>query len=812
MSNNVTPKAQNALNSALNFACELGHSYVGSEHLLLGLISVEGSISQKLLKQRGVTEDGVKAAITELSGTGTGGMLSPSDMTPRTKAIIEGAAFQASQSGHLYIGTEHLLLALTSDKDCVGARILDNLGASLPELRTDLENHLKGGRAFVDRKAGKPQDDEKSALSQFGKDLVTAAKRGMIDPVIGRREETDRVIRILCRRSKNNPCLIGEPGVGKTAVVEGLAQKIADGEVPDLLRSKRVISLDLAGMIAGAKYRGEFEERLKKVLSQCSNDPDLIIFIDEIHTIVGAGAAEGAVDAANIIKPALARGELQVIGATTQEEYRRHIEKDAALERRFQSVTVGEPDKDEAIEIMRGLRSRYEAHHKLTIPDSAIRAAVELSVRYIPDRYLPDKAIDLIDEAAAQLRLRMLSAPPEHRELERRIKELELEKEEAISEQNFELAAALRDKEGEFKAKYESERAHLEDRRMSDLTLCEGDVADIVTQWTKIPVSRLMGDESERLARLEDILRERIIGQDEAISTVACAIRRGRTGLGDPDRPIGSFIFAGQSGVGKTELCLALADALSGDEGSLIRLDMSEYMEKHSVSKLIGSPPGYVGFGEGGRLTESVRRNPYSVVLFDEIEKAHPDVFNLLLQILEDGTLTDSQGRRVSFKNTVVVMTTNLGARVYGESARVGFTPSSDVSENERLTDRVTEELRRAFRPEFLNRVDETVIFRSLSREHLKRISELMLSSLTDRIEGTGVFIDFDQSLVDAISDRAKCEPGARQLRREITKLVENPYAEAVVRGDFKRGDLVFARFDGQRVVFDKRGDGHRTR
>ncbi|MBE6583606.1 MAG: ATP-dependent Clp protease ATP-binding subunit [Ruminococcaceae bacterium] len=813
MSNKFTPKAQNALNTSLSFACDMGHSYIGSEHILLGLMATEGSIAQKMLYSRGAKIDSVKKCITDIAGIGSAGVISPSDMTPRTKAIIEASAMLASQSGHLFIGTEHLLLAIASDRDCVAARILDSLGVSLSDIKADVESYVKGSgapRSFNDKATAvknRGEQSEKNAVSTFGRDLVEMAKKGKIDPIIGRSGETERLIQILCRRTKNNPCLIGEPGVGKTAVVEGLAQKIADDDVPEILRGKKVIALDLAGMIAGAKYRGEFEERLKKVLAQCSLDPDIIIFIDEIHTIVGAGAAEGAVDAANIIKPALARGELQVIGATTIDEYRRHIEKDAALERRFQSVTVGEPSELETVQILKGLRPKYEAHHKLTISDEAIDAAVKLSVRYITDRFLPDKAIDLIDEAAARLRLKIYTNPPEHRELERRIKELEIEKSDAIANQSFELAAAIRDKENEMRDKYQKEREKWEKRKTAqDLTLGESDVADIVTQWTKIPVNRLLGDENLKLSSLEATLGERIIGQDDAISTVASAIRRGRTGLGDPDRPIGSFIFAGQTGVGKTELCLALADALSGSEGALIRLDMSEYMEKHSVSKLIGSPPGYVGFGEGGQLCEKVRRNPYSIVLFDEIEKAHPDVFNILLQILEDGALTDSQGRRVNFKNTVVIMTTNLGAKTYGEAARVGFSAAGAKDSEQHFKARVEDELRRAFRPEFLNRVDEIIIFKPLGRDDLLRIVELMLSRLTDRIESTGVFIDFDKSVAEAILQKARAgEYGARPLRREITRMVENPYAEAMVRSSFKEGDLISSRFDGERVVFSKR-------
>ena len=800
------------MNSSLTFASEMGHSYVGSEHLLLGLMSTDASIAQKMLYDKGARADAIRKTIEDIAGIGSQGGISPSDMTPRTKSIIESSAAHAAAAGHTYIGTEHLLLALVSDRDCVGSRILDSLGLSLTELKSDVESYVKGAgaaRSFPEKIQGSQKtkgEPEKNTLATHGRDLVEMARRGRLDPIIGRFSETERVIQILSRRSKNNPCLIGEPGVGKTAVVEGLAQRIADGDVPELLLSKKVISLDLASMIAGAKYRGEFEDRLKRVMAQCVQDPDIILFIDEIHTIVGAGAAEGAVDAANIIKPALARGELQVIGATTIDEFRRHIEKDAALERRFQSVTVGEPSEDETVDVLRGLRPKYEAHHKLTISDEALLAAVKLSVRYINDRFLPDKAIDLIDEAAARLRLKVFTNPPEHRELELRISELENEKGEAITAQNFELAATLRDKESELRELYKKEKEKWDRRRsIEHLTLTETDVADVVTQWTKIPAGRLLGDENTRLCDLESLLNQRIIGQDDAISKVASAIRRGRTGLGDPSRPIGSFIFAGQTGVGKTELCLALAEILSGSRDALIRLDMSEYMERHSVSKLIGSPPGYVGYESGGQLCERVRRSPYSILLFDEIEKAHPDVFNLLLQILEDGTLTDSQGRRVNFKNTIVIMTTNLGAKTYGEAGKVGFTATGVKADSEAFGARVGEELRRVFRPEFLNRVDEIVVFRPLGKSELIKICELMLLELTDRIESTGVFIDFDTNVSCLLAERAGGEQyGARQLRREITRMIESPYAEAVVRGKIKTGDLIFAKFDGDIIKFER--------
>ena len=811
MANKFTPKAQYALNVALSCASDLGHSYIGSEHLLLGLLSTPDGAAAKILSSRGIKADKVKDSVIEISGIGSPELISPSDMTPRTKKIIEGSAYEASRTGQTYIGTEHILLSLISDRDCVAVRILESLGVSPSDIKGDVESYIEAipsKRDAMLKKSNERQPastEKKSAVQSFGRSLVDMARKGKIDPIIGRDKETERVIQILSRRQKNNPCLIGEPGVGKTAVVEGLAQRIADGDVPEILREKNVVTLDLSSMIAGAKYRGEFEERLKNILSEVQKNPDIIIFIDEIHTIIGAGAAEGAIDAANIIKPALARGELQVIGATTIAEYRKHIEKDAALERRFQSVTVGEPSESETRQILLGLRHKYESHHKLKISDEAIDAAISLSVRYISDRFLPDKAIDLIDEAAARLRLKIFTSPPEHRELENQLRQVESEKIEAVSEQNFELAATLRDREDELKQKYRTAKDEWEKRKsLEHLTLCEGDIADIVTQWTAIPVSSLLQSESERLLHLEDKLRERVIGQDDAARAVASAIQRSRTGLRDPSRPIGSFIFAGQTGVGKTELCRALAEALFGSDEAMIRLDMSEYMEKHSISKLIGSPPGYVGYDEGGMLTEKIRRKPYSIVLFDEIEKADPDVFNLLLQILDDGVLTDSQGRRVSFKNAIIIMTTNLGARRQGESARLGFA-ASDNSQND-VKNRVEDSLRRAFKPEFLNRVDEVIIFRKLSHNDLVKIATLMLTEITDRIENSGVFIEFEPDVANLIASSDKTdEYGARPLRRALINLVELPYSRALLDGSFKKGDFIKAFCRDGGVVFEKK-------
>ena len=811
MANKFTPKAQYALNVALSSASDLGHSYIGSEHLLLGLISTPDSAAAKILLGRGVKLEGVKKTIIEISGIGSPDIVSPSDMTPRTKKIIEGSAYESMKLGQSYIGTEHLLLSLISDRDSVAVRIIESLGISPADIKSDVETYVDSSPAKKEISSKKGSDRqshaEKSAVKSFGRSLIELARLGKIDPIIGRDKETERVIQILSRRQKNNPCLIGEPGVGKTAVVEGLAQRIADGDVPDILRDKNVVTLDLASMIAGAKYRGEFEERLKSILSEAQKDPDLIIFIDEIHTIIGAGAAEGAIDAANIIKPALARGELQVIGATTIDEYRRHIEKDAALERRFQSVTVGEPSKAETKQILLGLRSKYESHHKLSISDEAIDAAISLSVRYINDRFLPDKAIDLIDEAAARLRLKIFTSPPEHREMENELRQLENQKAEAITEQNFEVAASLRDRESELKVRYRKAKDEWESRKnLENLTLYESDIADVVTGWTGIPVSALLESEGERLLRLEETLKERVIGQDAAAAAISSAIQRSRTGLSDPARPIGSFIFAGQTGVGKTELCRALADALFGSDDAMIRLDMSEYMEKHAISKLIGSPPGYVGYDDGGFLTEKVRRKPYSIILFDEIEKAHPDIFNLLLQILDDGILTDSQGRRVDFKNSIIIMTTNLGAKRHGEVARLGFAAGGTAGEYDNMRQRVEDELRRAFRPELLNRIDDIIVFNQLSERDLEKIAALMLSHVADRIENTGVLIEFDENVsATVVKQSGDREYGARPLRRTIKNLVEIPYSVAILEGKFKKGDFIRGYAEGGRVVFEKK-------
>ena len=809
-----TQKAQSVLNRALAYASELGHTYIGSEHILLGLSGESDSVAAGILSARGADFESIKDGIVKYAGVGTASNVSAADMTPRTKRIIELSSYEAMRLGQNYIGTEHLLLALISEKDCVGVKLLEECGVSLSDIANDLAAYFgtkneksSGIRGDMPRGNSGAQNGASSTLSSFGRDLTQLAKEGKIDPIIGRDKETERVIQILSRRTKNNPCLIGEPGVGKTAVVEGLAERIVDGNVPETLKDKKIVTLDIAGMIAGAKYRGEFEERMKSVMEEAQKDPNIILFIDEIHTLVGAGAAEGAVDAANILKPALARGEMQVIGATTVSEYRAHIEKDAALERRFQSVMVGEPSPEEAIEILRGLRDKYEAHHKLKISDGALTAAVELSRRYIADRYLPDKAIDLIDEAASRLRISAHTSPPDLKEIEEKIQKLAREKEEAIHAQNFEGAAHIRDQEKSLQAEYENAKKDWEKNRQdTSLTVSESDIADIVTQWTGIPVSKLLEDEGEKLLHLEEELHKRIVGQSDAVSAVSRAIRRGRMGLRDPKRPIGSFIFLGPTGVGKTELTKALAAIMFGDENAMIRLDMSEYKEKHSVSKLIGSPPGYVGFEEGGQLTEKIRRHPYSVVLFDEIEKAHPDVFNIMLQVLEDGILTDSQGRRVDFKNTVIIMTSNVGAVATGTSRSLGFGASDAATDEKKQTEeRVMAALKQTFRPEFLNRIDDIILFDKLTSEDISEIAKILLREVGKRIRELGIEIAFDNSVTELVTKEGFDELyGARPLRRAIVRMVEDSLSTEMLEGKIQKGDSIKAIAQDGKIVFTK--------
>ena len=813
MTNRFTRKAQNALNHALIAARSFGHSYVGSEHLLVGLASDSESVSARILAAKGATRAKIIDTITTAIGTGTPTDVTAADLTPRTKQIIEMSAYTSTRLGHSYIGTEHLLLSLLEETDCVALRVLEALGVSATDLKNSLLSYLDGVErtAPVD-KAARTQARADGALrdcptlASYGRNLTALAKEGKLDPIIGRDTETERVIQILARRQKNNPCLIGEPGVGKTAVVEGLAKRIADGNIPEMLRDKSIITVDIPSMIAGAKYRGEFEERLKNVMAEVAKRPDIILFIDEIHTLVGAGAAEGALDAANILKPALSRGEMQLIGATTIAEYRKNIEKDAALERRFQSVMVGEPSPEDAVRILRGLRDRYEAHHKLKISDDAIEAAVSLSARYINDRYLPDKAIDLVDEAASRLRISRYTSPPDVKALEARVDTLCREKEEAIKAQDFEAAARLRDDEQTLRDELRRETtAWQENRRDAALTVTREDIADIVTAWTGIPVRQMESEESKKLLHLDKILKEHIIGQPEAVDAVAKAIRRGRMGLKDPKRPLGSFLFLGPTGVGKTELCRALALVMFGDRNAIIRVDMSEYMEKHSVSRLIGSPPGYVGYDEGGQLTEKIRRKPYSVVLFDEVEKAHPDVLNILLQILDDGMLTDAQGRRVDFKNTVIILTSNIGASAITEKAKsLGFTAAA-TDEKAAMEANVMQALKSAFRPEFLNRLDEIIVFNRLTDADIRKIASLLLAELGERICGIGVEIEFDPSLVAYVAEKG-FDPiyGARPLRRAITSLVEDSFSEAMLEGRIAAGDRILAKAIEGKVLFEK--------
>ncbi len=814
MQNRFTQAAQEALNNALLTARKLGHTYIGTEHLLLSLLNQEDSVAAKILENRGVTYDKIYNAVCSMAGTGEESVVGVADLTPRTKRVIESAAYAALKYGQNYIGTEHLLLGLISERDCIAVKLLSAQNVSVRDLAGDIGAFFEEGFSETPysthdskRRGSTSKNADTPTLSKFGIDLCEAAKKGKLDPIIGRDTEMERVIQILCRRTKNNPCLIGEPGVGKTAVVEGLAAKITEGNVPETLKDKTIITLDIAGMIAGAKFRGEFEERLKNVMAEVKKNPNIILFVDEIHTIIGAGAAEGAIDAANILKPALSRGEMQLIGATTIDEYRKYIEKDAALERRFQSVMVGEPTPEEAILILKGLRDKYEAHHKIKISDAAIEAAVNMSRRYITDRYLPDKAIDLIDEAASKKRISNFTSPAEIKELEDEIKKLNIEKEAAIRAQEFERAAQFRDRIAAAEEKKEKAKSAWKEKNTSNtLSIDENDIADIVTSWTHIPVRKLESEESERLLHLEELLHQRVIGQDTAISAVSRAIRRSRMGLKDPKRPAGSFIFLGPTGVGKTELAKALTEILFGDENMMIRIDMSEYMEKHSISKLIGSPPGYVGYEEGGQLTEKIRRNPYSVVLFDEIEKAHPDVFNLLLQILDDGTLTDSEGRHVDFKNTIIIMTSNIGASDIAEPKKLGFSSNEKelLRDDENMHKTVMNALKHAFRPEFLNRIDEIIIFSKLTKEDIHNIARMLLSESAKRIQKVGVTVQFDDSLIDYIADEG-FDPvyGARPLKRAIVRCVEDGFATEMLEGKFHAGDCVKISVKGEKTVFE---------
>ena len=805
-----TEKANKALNLAIESAEEMRHNYVGTEHILYGLVKEGSGVAATALNECGVTEDALREKLESINGTMSLVELTPDDFTPRTKRVLRAAVIISSKTGYTYVGTEHLLLAILSESDSYAVAFLEELGVSVERLAQAVSKGMQGGAdegfgGFENESAPNGSQKGGSALDKFGRDLTQAAKNGEIDPVIGREREIQRVIQILSRRTKNNPVLIGEPGVGKTAVAEGLALEIAKGNVPEILKDKRVVSLDLTGMVAGAKYRGDFEERIKAAIDEVKKSKNTILFIDELHTIVGAGAAEGSADAANILKPSLARGDFQVIGATTLNEYRKYIEKDAALERRFQPVKVGEPTPEQAVQILKGLRDSYEAHHKVKITDEAINAAVTLSSRYIADRYLPDKAIDLIDEGASKVRLASLTSPDNVKELEDEIADYEKEKASAINEQDFERAARLRDEQKELQTKLDDAKKKWQEQQKGNSgEVTAEDIAKIVSEWTGIPVVQLTKEESERLLNMENVLHERVIGQSEAVTAIAKAIRRGRVGLKDPKRPVGSFIFLGPTGVGKTELCKALAEAMFGDENAMLRLDMSEYMEKHTVSKLIGSPPGYVGFEEGGQLTEKVRRKPYSVVLFDEIEKAHPDVFNMLLQILEDGRLTDSQGRTVDFKNTVIIMTSNVGARLITEKqSSLGFNSeneNAEKSEKKDIKELVTGELRKVFRPEFLNRVDDIIVFNKLNKDEIKQIAVKMLKTLENRLDKMNIKISFTDNAVSEIADKGFDENyGARPLRRAIQNEIEDPLSEQMLEGKVKDGAVVTCDFaDGQ--------------
>ena len=805
-----TEKANKALNLAIESAEEMRHNYVGTEHILYGLVKEGSGVAATALNECGVTEDALREKLESINGTMSLVELTPDDFTPRTKRVLRAAVIISSKTGYTYVGTEHLLLAILSESDSYAVAFLEELGVSVERLAQAVSKGMQGGAeegfgGFENESAPNGSQKGGSALDKFGRDLTQAAKNGEIDPVIGREKEIQRVIQILSRRTKNNPVLIGEPGVGKTAVAEGLALEIAKGNVPEILKDKRVVSLDLTGMVAGAKYRGDFEERIKAAIDEVKKSKNTILFIDELHTIVGAGAAEGSADAANILKPSLARGDFQVIGATTLNEYRKYIEKDAALERRFQPVKVGEPTPEQAVQILKGLRDSYEAHHKVKITDEAINAAVTLSSRYIADRYLPDKAIDLIDEGASKVRLASLTSPDNVKELEDEIADYEKEKASAINEQDFERAARLRDEQKELQTKLDDAKKKWQEQQKGNSgEVTAEDIAKIVSEWTGIPVVQLTKEESERLLNMENVLHERVIGQSEAVTAIAKAIRRGRVGLKDPKRPVGSFIFLGPTGVGKTELCKALVEAMFGDENAMLRLDMSEYMEKHTVSKLIGSPPGYVGFEEGGQLTEKVRRKPYSVVLFDEIEKAHPDVFNMLLQILEDGRLTDSQGRTVDFKNTIIIMTSNVGARLITEKqSSLGFNSeneNAEESEKKDIKELVTGELRKVFRPEFLNRVDDIIVFNKLNKDEIKQIAVKMLKTLENRLDKMNIKISFTDNAISEIADKGFDENyGARPLRRAIQNEIEDPLSEQMLEGKVKDGAVVTCDFaDGQ--------------
>ncbi len=802
-----TERARKVVYLAQQEAARLGHNVVGTEHLLLGLLSEGEGVAAKALESLDIRLDKIRDEVEKIIGSGETNPFGEIPFTPRAKRVLELAVDEGRQLGHNYVGTEHILLGLIREGEGVAAQVLKNLGADLDRVRKEVIALLGGNTGGYSEQPGVPRGSNKTpTLNQFGRDLTDLAKIGKLDPVIGRENEIERVIQVLSRRTKNNPVLIGEPGVGKTAIAEGLAQKIVNGTVPEVLQNKRVITLDMGSMVAGSKYRGEFEERMKKVMEEIRNAGDVVLFIDEMHTLIGAGAAEGAIDAANILKPALARGELQCIGATTLDEYRKHVEKDAALERRFQPIKIGEPSKEEAVQILNGLRDRYEAHHRVKISDVAITAAVNLSDRYITDRFLPDKAIDLIDEAASKVRLKTTITPPDLKKLEDQVGVLQQEKEAAIKNEEFEKAADLRDKEQKLRQQLDNLRNEWKNKRgMNEPVVSEEDIAEVVASWTGIPVSKLEQAETERLLKMEEILHERVIGQNEAIEVISKAIRRARAGLKDPKRPIGSFIFLGPTGVGKTELARAVAEAMFGDENSVIRIDMSEYMERHTVSRLVGSPPGYVGFEEGGQLTERVRRKPYSVILLDEIEKAHPEVFNILLQVLEDGRLTDSHGRTVDFRNTVVVMTSNVGANLIDHQGTIGFQVSQDEEEDNyrKMKEKVLDELKKTFRPEFLNRVDEVIVFHALTRDQIKQIVDLMILPVTKQLNEKGLGLEVTNEAKDILVQEGY-DPvfGARPLRRAVQRLIENPLSEEILKGNLEPGKTIRTKVEQDHISF----------
>jgi len=802
-----TERAQTVIMGAQKESQNFKHGYIGTEHILLGIM-LEGGYAKKTIAKFNIEFKDVRDLVEGYLGYGdetmpNGELL----LTPRTKKLFDESFVEASRFNHKYASPEHLLLALIKENDSVAYTILSKLNVDFKKVEKNLVEYLENRSDDESKGEIEIGEEDDGILVQYSTDLTNEAREGKLDPVIGREVENRRILEILCRRIKNNPCLIGEPGVGKTAVVEGLAQNIIEGNVPENLKNKRVLSLDLSAMVAGAKYRGEFEDRLKKAISEIKKDKNIIIFIDEIHTIIGAGGAEGAIDAANILKPALARGEVQCIGATTINEYKKYIEKDTALERRFQPIMVGEPNKEETLEILKGLREKYEEHHNVKILDESLQSAVDLSDRYITDRFMPDKAIDLIDEASAKLRIENLVTPSSIKEIDVKIQKIVDKKENAIDSEDFETAAELRDEEIKLRTeKKEMKRAWLEDRDLNKLIVTPDEIAKVVSGWTKIPVEKLTEKESERLLNLEKILHKRVVGQEEAISALSKAIRRARVGLRDPKRPIGSFIFLGPTGVGKTELCKALAEAMFSDEKNIIRIDMSEYMEKHSVSRLIGAPPGYIGHDDGGQLTEAVRRKPYSIVLLDEIEKAHPDVFNILLQIMEDGRLTDSKGKLVDFKNTIIIMTSNIGAHTIKKQKTMGFTfESNENTEYEKMKENIMEELKRNFRPEFLNRIDDTIVFRKLNKDDMLSIVGLMLKSTSDRLKNNSVNIDFNEKCKEFLLEKGIDENyGARPLRRIITKEVEDKLSEELLKGHLRIGDRITVTVKKDQLDFKK--------